>query len=126
MSAGKPTCGVVVPVRDEADLLPRTVPALLEAASGERARIVWVCNGCTDDSVSRIRSLAGSGAEILVLAEAGKAAALQAGDEALGGVFPRVYRNRPVWTAAAGQATALVSLAAAQCHGRSSSSRLIL
>lgn len=91
MSAPGHTCGVVVPVRNEAVLLSRTVPALLAALHGERARVIWICNGCTDDSASRIRNLAGSNAEILELPEAGKTAALQAGDDALGHLFPRVY-----------------------------------
>lgn len=84
-------CGIVVPVRNEALVLDETVPALLAAARGTRARVVWVCNGCTDDSADRIRRHAGPGAEIIVRDAPGKTGALQAGDEALGDLFPRLY-----------------------------------
>ena len=86
----RPALSVVVPVRDEATLLPRTVPALLAAAAGAAVEIVWVCNGCRDGSARLIRRLA-PGARVIERAAPGKAAALQAGDEALGDLFPRVY-----------------------------------
>ncbi len=85
-----PALSVVVPVRDEAVTLPRTVPALLAAAEGAAAEIVWVCNGCRDGSADLIRRLA-PGARVIELAAPGKAAALQAGDDLLGDLFPRVY-----------------------------------
>ena len=84
-------CGVVVPVRDEGSVLDGTVPALLAARGRMAARIVWVCNGCTDDSAERIRRHAGPGAEIVVRDVPGKTGALQAGDDALGTLFPRLY-----------------------------------
>ncbi len=87
---------VVVPVRDEAALLPRTVPALLAAARGSDARIVWVCNGCTDGSAALIRRLA-PGARVIECARPGKAAALRAGDAAMGGLFPRIYLDADTW-----------------------------
>lgn len=34
--------GIVVPVRNEATLLPVTVPRLLAATKGDQVRIVWV------------------------------------------------------------------------------------
>ena len=85
-----PECGIVVPVRNEAAMLPKTVPLLLAAARA-RAVIVWVCNGCTDTSAQVIRRLAGPSAEIVELARPGKTLALQAGDDALGDLFPRFY-----------------------------------
>lgn len=88
--------GVVVPVRNEAATLPRTVPALLDAVAGRPARVVWVCNGCTDDSAALIRRHAGDTAEIIELGGAGKTLALQAGDEALGQIFPRFYIDADV------------------------------
>ncbi len=84
-------CGVVVPVRNEALVLDETVPALLSAASGIKARVIWVCNGCTDDSAERIRHHAGPAAEIIIRDAPGKTGALQAGDDALGDLFPRLY-----------------------------------
>ena len=91
-----PTCGVVVPVRDEAEALGTTVPALLAACVGERPRIVWVCNGCSDASAARIRALAGASAEIVECEIPGKTEALQTGDDRLGDLFPRLYLDADV------------------------------
>jgi glycosyltransferase involved in cell wall biosynthesis len=92
-----PTYGIIVPVRNEAALLPATVRKLLEATAGDQARIIWVCNGCDDDSAAVIRQHAGPGAEVIELAEPGKTGALQAGDDALGDLFPRVYLDADTW-----------------------------
>ena len=91
------TYGIIVPVRNEAALLPVTVSKLLDATAGDQARIIWVCNGCDDDSAAVIRRHAGPEAEVIELAEPGKTKALQAGDEALGGLFPRVYLDADTW-----------------------------
>lgn len=93
------TCGIVVPVRDEAHVLPKTVPALLAAVEGERVRLVWVCNGCSDRSAEVIRRLAGKEGEVIEIASPGKSLALQAGDEALGveSLFPRLYLDADTW-----------------------------
>jgi hypothetical protein len=93
MAANPFTCGIIVPVRDEVMTLRQTVPALLAAARGEHARIVWVCNGCRDDSARVIRGLAGSEAEVIEISTPGKTLALQAGDAALDAqdLFPRLY-----------------------------------
>ena len=93
----KPTYGIIVPLRNEAALLPMTVPKLLTAIEGESVRIVWVCNGCSDDSAAVIRHLGGPAAEVIELARPGKTAALQAGDEALGTLFPRLYLDADTW-----------------------------
>lgn len=101
-----PAYGIIVPVRNEAAVLPVTVPGLLAATRGDRVRIVWVCNGCTDGSAALIRRLAGQGAgqgaagwraEVIELDRPGKTAALQAGDEALGDLFPRLYLDADTW-----------------------------
>lgn len=93
----KPIYGIIVPLRNEATMLPVTVPKLLAATTGDNARIIWVCNGCSDDSVAVIRRLAGSAAEVIELARPGKTAALQAGDEALGPLLPRLYLDADTW-----------------------------
>lgn len=90
-----PWLSVVVPVRDEAMVLPVTAPALLAAAEGANARIVWVCNGCVDGSAELIRKLA-PGAELIELSDPGKTAALQAADDLLGDLFPRIYLDADV------------------------------
>lgn len=93
----QPAYGIIVPLRNEATMLPVTVPKLLAATAGDYARIIWVCNGCSDDSAAVIRRLAGSAAEVIELARPGKTAALQAGDEALGALFPRLYLDADTW-----------------------------
>lgn len=93
----KTAYGIIVPLRNEAAMLPATVPKLLAATKGDSARIVWVCNGCSDDSAALIRRLGGPAAEVIELARPGKTAALQAGDEALGTLFPRLYLDADTW-----------------------------
>ena len=93
----KPSYGIIVPLRNEAAVLPVTVPKLLAATKGDRVRIVWVCNGCTDDSAALIRRIAGRAAEVIELDRAGKTAALQAGDDALENLFPRLYLDADTW-----------------------------
>lgn len=92
-----PAFGIIVPVRNEAALLPVTVPKLLAATKDDAVRIIWVCNGCSDDSADVIRRLAGPTAEVIELACPGKTAALQAGDNAMGGLFPRLYLDADTW-----------------------------
>ncbi|MBN2629254.1 MAG: glycosyltransferase [Rhodobacteraceae bacterium] len=93
----KQAYGIIVPLRNEAAMLPVTVPKLLAATTGDSARIIWVCNGCSDNSAAVIRRLAGSAAEVIELAHPGKTAAMQAGDEALGTLFPRLYLDADTW-----------------------------
>lgn len=97
MSVLPSTYGIIVPVRNEAVLLQVTVPKLLEATIGDAVRIIWVCNGCSDGSADVIRHFAGSTAEVIELSRPGKTTALQAGDEALGGLFPRLYLDADTW-----------------------------
>ena len=88
--------GLVVPVRNDAAALRETLPCLLSEMSGLPVRPVWVCNGCIDESAQVIRTLAGSDAKIIELSQPGKTGALQAGDEALNGLFPRFYLDADV------------------------------
>jgi len=79
--------GIVVPVwNDEAGLrylLPQLAPLVDEVA------VVVVCNGCTDRSAALARAT--PGIVVLELAEANKAAALNAGDAAISEPGPRLY-----------------------------------
>lgn len=86
-----PSFGIIVPVRDEAAILRTMVPKLLDISQHEGGRVVWVCNGCSDESARLIRALAGRRGEIIELFCPSKTAALQAGDEALGDLYPRFY-----------------------------------
>lgn len=96
MPAPVPPFGIVIPVRNEAAALREILPALLSEMEGLRARPVWVCNGCIDESVQVIRSLAGRSAEIIELTRPGKTGALQAGDDALNELFPRFYLDADI------------------------------
>ena len=89
-----PRFSVVVPVCDEARVLPQTVPALLAAIGDDRAELVFVCNGCTDDSAALVRRLAPR-AHVLDLPQRGKTAALNLGDGAVR-AFPRFYVDADV------------------------------
>lgn len=91
-----PPFGIVIPVRNEAVVLRETLPPLLKATENIPARLVWVCNDCSDDSAQVIRSLAGRDAEIVILHHPGKTLALQAGDDALGTLFPRFYLDADI------------------------------
>ncbi|MEY2882784.1 MAG: hypothetical protein RL490_508, partial [Pseudomonadota bacterium] len=92
-----PAYGIIVPVRNEAALLPLTVPRLLAATAADMVRIIWVCNGCTDNSAAIIRHIAGPHGEVIELPRPGKIGALQAGDTALGALFPRFYMDADSW-----------------------------
>lgn len=105
MTASAAAFSVIVPVHDEAALLPETVPLLL-AGLGP-CELVYVCNGCTDGSAAVVRALAGPRARVIELARAGKPAAIRAG-EAATAAFPRVYLDADVWISGA----ALTALAA--------------
>jgi len=96
MVSNGPSFAIVVPVRNEASVLGETVPALLRAA-GADARILWICNGCTDKSADLIRTLSGGRGQVIELTEPGKTAAFQAADDRLGGLFPRIYFDADAW-----------------------------
>lgn len=85
------SCSILVPVCNEAAMLPRTVPPLLRAAQSVDARTVWVCNGCSDNSATLIKQIGGGHAEVLEINPRLKTAALQVGDDYLGSLFPRFY-----------------------------------
>lgn len=106
-AAGGAAFSVVVPVHDEAALLPETVPRLLDGLD-PAAELVFVCNGCSDGSAAILRGLAGGRARVIELAEAGKPGAIRAGEAAVA-AFPRVYLDADVWISGAA-VTALVAV----------------
>lgn len=86
---------IVIPARDEADRLGGCLDALLAQDCDEAVRIVVVANGCRDDTAQLARDRADAlrerGHQIVVLnlAQAGKPAALNAGDRHADGC--RIY-----------------------------------
>lgn len=77
MSPGRRYATVVIPAHNEERGLRRLLPALTAGATDELAVLV-VCNGCTDASAVEAASH-GPTVQVLELAEASKAAALEAG-----------------------------------------------
>jgi glycosyltransferase involved in cell wall biosynthesis len=90
---------VIVPVHNEARILPVTVPMLLEGLSD--AEVVFVCNGCTDQSPAILARIVGPRARVLELPDSGKALAIRAGEAELK-CFPRFYVDADVRISGAG------------------------
>jgi hypothetical protein len=84
-----PSASVVIPAHDEAEHIGALLESLQSASARCTLRIVVVCNGCTDATETIARSF--EGVEVLVSPVPAKHAALNAGDEAAGDVFPRIY-----------------------------------
>lgn len=89
------TFSVIVPVHNEADILARTIPCLLEDL-GTNAHLIYVCNGCTDNSQETIRALAGERAEVIVTKTKGKPNAIRLGEAAANNLFPRFFVDADV------------------------------
>jgi glycosyltransferase involved in cell wall biosynthesis len=81
---------VLIPVHNEATLLPTTVPALLASIQSDVAEVVFVCNGCDDGSAALISNLTGDRARVIDLPKRGKTHAINIGDSYLK-AFPRFY-----------------------------------
>ena len=79
---------VIVPVHNEANGLARRANALLDGLP-DGSQVVFICNGCTDDSKSILDRVAAGRAFVLETPK-GKARAIRSG-EAICSVFPRFY-----------------------------------
>ena len=82
---------VVVAAHNEASVIGRCVASL--QSSLHEVQVVVVPNGCTD-ATARQAELAG--ARVVEIAEASKTAALNAGDQACGEAFPRIYLDADI------------------------------
>ncbi|MDQ1581759.1 MAG: hypothetical protein QOD05_2534 [Microbacteriaceae bacterium] len=94
MAHDHPSVTIIVPAHNEVRGLARLLPALLAEADPGEFRILVVCNGCTDDSAECARQF-GPDVEVIELAAASKAAALEAGT-ALVSDFPVVFIDADV------------------------------
>ena len=85
---------VVIPARNEAAVLPRTLAALTEGAAPGELEVIVVCNGCTDRTLE-IATGWGEPVRAIEAPVASKSAALRAGDAAAR-AFPRFYVDADV------------------------------
>ena len=84
---------IVIAAHNEAGVIGRCLDALLADAAPGEFDVTVVANGCTDDTAAVAD--ARPGVRVIELTTAGKAAALNAGDEAAVG-FPRVYLDADI------------------------------
>lgn len=89
-----PAFSIIVPAHNEAARGFEVLATIGAAAQRFDALVIVVCNGCTDDTADVARRT--PGVEVVELANPGKAAALNAGDELAGEVFPRLYLDADV------------------------------
>lgn len=95
----QPICGppgrgaVIVPAYNEAKVIARTLVPLRRAAAEGFIELIVVCNGCTDDTAERARTV--SGARVVELGVGSKTLALNTGDN-LATTWPRLYLDADI------------------------------
>jgi glycosyltransferase involved in cell wall biosynthesis len=89
-----PAFSIIVPAHNEATRGFQVLATVEAAAAQLDALVVVVCNGCIDDTAAVARR--STGVEVVEIPTASKAAALNAGDEVAGEVFPRLYLDADV------------------------------
>ena len=80
---------IIVPAHNEASRMAPFLAALSETARRGDVLVIVVCNGCSDDSADLARRF--PGVRVLETDRASKCHALNLGDAAADGVFPRLY-----------------------------------
>ncbi|GIG60865.1 hypothetical protein Lfu02_52370 [Longispora fulva] len=90
--SGAGGCSILIPAHNDAAGLARLLPRLAGLD------VTVIANGCADDTAEVARA---AGVRVIELAEASKAAALNAGDAAATG-FPRIYLDADVQVTAEG------------------------
>ena len=80
---------IVVPAHNEAQRIGPLLQVLSDVSRQFNVLVLVVCNGCSDDTVEVARRV--PGLVVMELPESSKCAALNAGDAAAQGVFPRLY-----------------------------------
>jgi glycosyl transferase family 2 len=92
------TASVVIPAHNESQVVEDTLRTLLDGVPPETFDVVVVCNGCTDDTADRARSV--PGVRVLEIAEPSKARAVEVGNRATT-AYPRVHLDADVAIAGA-------------------------
>jgi hypothetical protein len=85
---------IIIPAHNESSVIARTLKAILEGAEKDELDVIVVCNGCTDDTAS-VAGGFGERVRVIETSVAGKARALNLGDQAALG-FPRIYADADV------------------------------
>jgi hypothetical protein len=84
---------VIVPAYNEAAVIERTLAPLSLAAVDGFIELIVVCNGCSDDTADRARSV--PGAQVVELKVGSKPLALNTGDE-VATLWPRLYLDADI------------------------------
>jgi glycosyltransferase involved in cell wall biosynthesis len=85
---------VVVPARNESQVIARTLAAMISGAAPGEVEVVVVCNGCTDNTAQIARHF-GSPVRVIETGIGNKSRALNLGDQAVSS-FPRLYVDADV------------------------------
>lgn len=85
---------VIIPAHDEESVIARTLRAMTDGAAAGELDLIVVCNGCSDDT-ARVARRFGPPVRVIETEIAGKAHALNLGDQAAFG-FPRIYADADV------------------------------
>jgi hypothetical protein len=89
-----PRASIVIPAHNESAVIGRLLTALTDGAEPGELLICVACNGCRDDTAAIAASF--PGVHVVDLAEPSKTAALNAGDDVAGDVFPRLYLDADI------------------------------
>ena len=94
VNSREPLGSVVIPARDEARVIRRTLDALFTDFEPSELEVIVVCNGCADDT-ARVARASGHPVRVRELRAASKPAALRCAD-AEATAFPRLYLDADV------------------------------
>ena len=86
---------IVIPARNEAGAIARTLNALTQGVLPGELDIIVVCNGCTDNT-AEIAGRYGNPVRVAQIAIANKSRALNFGDRNACSAFPRIYVDADV------------------------------
>jgi glycosyltransferase involved in cell wall biosynthesis len=81
---------IIIPVHNEAAVLPVTIPVILNGLNPD-AKLIYVCNGCTDGSANIISTITGGRATLIETKIKGKPNAIRIGEARAGDGFPRFF-----------------------------------
>lgn len=84
---------VIIPAHNEADVIARTLTALVPLVTGTAIEVIVVANGCRDDTAIVARAFAG--VTVVELERGSKTLALNAGD-AIARSWPRLYLDADI------------------------------